>query len=55
MFIIYQKGKDMKDIIETPDFTIATYVYTDYAGNKIYFDGIVYWVVDENGMIDYYN
>lgn len=43
------------DVIETPDFTVAKYVYKDYAGNKIYYDGVIYWVVDENGMIDYYN
>ena len=43
------------DVIETPDFTVAHYVYTDHAGNPIYYDGVVYWVVDKNGMIDYYN
>ena len=42
------------DVIETPDFTVAKYVYKDHAGNKIYYDGSIYWVV-VNGIIDYYN
>jgi len=42
--------------IETPDLTIANYVYTDHVGNQIYYDGIAYWVVDKRtGEIDYYN
>jgi hypothetical protein len=44
-----------KNVIETPDNTFAKYVYTDFAGNRIYYDGIVYWVVDDKGRIDYYN
>jgi len=41
-------------VIETPDFTVAKYVYTDHAGNPIYFDGVVYWVVLPNGIIENY-
>ena len=40
--------------IDTPDNTIAKYLYTDHAGNPIYYDGIDYWVVDKQGNIDYY-
>lgn len=44
------------NVIETPDSTTAKYVYTDHVGNRIYYDGIVYWVVDKiSGLIDYYN
>lgn len=44
------------NVIETPDLTTAKYVYTDHVGNRIYYDGIVYWVVDSiSGLIDYYN
>ena len=43
------------DVIETPDFTVARYVYTDHAGNRIYYDGYTYWCVDHKGMVDYYN
>lgn len=45
-----------KDVatIDTPDGTIAKYVYTDHAGNPIYYDGSMYWVVDKQGNVDYY-
>jgi hypothetical protein len=42
-----------KDVIDTPD-TIAKYVYTDHAGNPIYYDGSDFWVVDGSGKIEYY-
>ena len=42
-------------VIETPDGTVAKYVYMDHAGNPVYYDGINYWVVLPDGMIDFYN
>jgi len=39
--------------IETPDDTEAEYVYEDFAGNPVYFDGSDYWVIDR-GEISYY-
>jgi hypothetical protein len=44
-------------VIETPDMTVAKYVYTDEVGNPVYYDGLAYWVIDKkNGSrIEYYN
>ena len=46
-----------KNVIETPDSTSAKYVYTDYMGNRVYYDGSAYWCVDgnNNNKIEYYN
>jgi len=41
-------------IIETPDNTTATYVYTDEVGNRVFHDGLAYWCI-ENGEILYYD
>ena len=51
------KGEVISEMtIETPDFTVAKYVYTDHVGNRIYYDGTAYWVVDKTTKsIDYYN
>jgi len=40
-----------RDIIETPDFSVAKFSYIDKQGNKVYYDGCSYWVVNPNGMI----
>jgi hypothetical protein len=45
--------KDFDQVVETPDDTQAEYVYTDFAGNPVYFDGADYWV-NLNGNIEYY-
>jgi len=52
-----RNGKVLNEqIIETPDLTVARYVYTDHVGNRIYYDGLSYWVVDhKTNLIDYYN
>jgi hypothetical protein len=46
--------KKHEQIIETPDITVAKYVYEDHAGNPVYFDGVSYWVVID-GIIEYYS
>ncbi len=45
--------REFEKTVETPDETIADYVYKDFAGNPVYFDGSDYWV-SINGKIDYY-
>jgi len=40
-------------VIHTPDETEAEYVYEDFAGNPVYFDGSEYWVIDR-GEIAFY-
>lgn len=40
--------------IETPDGTVANYVYKDHIGNPIYYDGALYWVVMPDGKIEMY-
>ena len=41
--------------IETPDITVARYVFTNPTGNRVYYDGATHWVVDqETGIIDHY-
>ena len=42
-----------EEVIDTPEGTKADYVYTDHYGNRVYYDGFEYWVV-ENGKIYYY-
>jgi len=48
------KGEIISEtVIDTPEGTRANYVYTDHYGNKVYYDGHEYWVV-EHGKIYYY-
>lgn len=39
--------------INTPDETLADYVYEDFAGNPVYFDGSEYWVIDRGEICNY--
>ncbi len=51
------KFKDMKvklngkDSIDTPANTTAKYVCPDRLGNRIFSDGVVFWVIDKNDKI----
>jgi hypothetical protein len=49
-----QKQAIKDGVIETPDLTIARYVYTNPYSDPVFYDGIVYWVVMKNGMIEFY-
>lgn len=40
-----------KDSIETPENTTAKYVCPDHTGNRIFYDGVVFWVIDKNDKI----
>lgn len=44
-------------IIETPDNSVASYVYTDGMGNRIFHDGLSYWYIDKDNdnKIEYYD
>lgn len=44
-------------MIETPDNTVANYVYTDYVGNRVFYDGLAYWCIDKDNdnKIEYYD
>ena len=43
--------------IETPDNTVAKYVYVDEVGNPVYYDGMAYWIIDKDNdnKIEYYD
>ena len=47
----YKQGYAKK--IDTPDETEANYVYEDFAGNPVYFDGSEYWVIDRGEVCNY--
>jgi hypothetical protein len=44
-------------MIDTPDNTVATYVYTDEMNNRIFHDGLAYWCIDKDNdnKIEYYD
>ena len=42
-----------ENTIETPDETTAEYVYEDFAGNPVYYDGSEYWVIDRGEIACY--
>lgn len=47
------KDQSYARTIDTPDETKADYVYEDFAGNPVYFDGSEYWVIDKGEICNY--
>ncbi len=42
----------MTDMIETPMMSVAKFVFYNKSGNSIHFDGVEFWKVSSNGIIN---